>query len=115
MIPVAAARAAQALAAYSSVDQGTPGQGTQGQGTQGLDGQAPAGATAFSSLLGQSLNDAIDTGHQAEALSLSAIHGSGDLTQVVTAVSKAEIALQTTVALRDRVLQAYQDIIKMPI
>jgi flagellar hook-basal body complex protein FliE len=33
----------------------------------------------------------------------------------VTAVSRAELALQTTVAVRDRVLQAYQDIIKMQI
>jgi flagellar hook-basal body complex protein FliE len=34
---------------------------------------------------------------------------------VVSAVAKAELALQTTVAIRDRVVQAYQDIMRMPI
>jgi flagellar hook-basal body complex protein FliE len=34
---------------------------------------------------------------------------------VVTALAKAELALQTTVAVRDRVVQAYQEIMRMPI
>jgi flagellar hook-basal body complex protein FliE len=34
---------------------------------------------------------------------------------VVTAVSNAEVTLQTAVAVRDRVIQAYLDIIRMPI
>jgi flagellar hook-basal body complex protein FliE len=52
---------------------------------------------------------------QAEAQSMQAIAGGGNITDVVTAVSKAEMALQTTMAIRDRVVQAYQDIMKMPI
>ena len=39
--------------------------------------------------------------------------GGGNLTEVVTALSRAQLTLQTTTAVRDRVLQAYQDIIKM--
>ena len=46
---------------------------------------------------------------------MHAIAGTGSLTDVVSAVSKAELALQTTVAIRDRVVQAYQDIMRMPI
>jgi flagellar hook-basal body complex protein FliE len=38
-----------------------------------------------------------------------------ELTDVVTAVSNAELTLQTVVTIRDRVIQAYQDIIRMPI
>jgi flagellar hook-basal body complex protein FliE len=34
---------------------------------------------------------------------------------VVTAVSNAEVTLQTVVAVRDRVVAAYLDILKMPI
>jgi flagellar hook-basal body complex protein FliE len=34
---------------------------------------------------------------------------------VVLAVARAELALQTTVAIRDRVVQAYQDVMRMPI
>ena len=92
--------AQQAISAYQNVDAGN----------------APSSGQDFASLLGQSLKGAVQTGQQAEAQATSAVGGSSaDLTQVVTAVSRAELALQTTVAVRDRVLQAYQDIIKMPI
>ena len=74
-----------------------------------------ASGDSFSSLLGRALDGAVSSGKQADAQAMQAIGGHGDLTQVVTAVSQAELALQTTVAMRDRVLQAYQDIIKMPI
>jgi flagellar hook-basal body complex protein FliE len=74
-----------------------------------------SGGGDFASLLSQSVGSAIDTNQQAEQQAVAAINGGGDLTQVVTAVSRAELALQTTVAVRDRVLQAYQDIIKMSI
>ncbi len=96
------ARAAQAVSAYQSVDSGA----------------APvsaSGGSDFANLLTQSLGTAVQTGQQAEAQATSAVLSGGGLTQVVTAVSRAELALQTTVAVRDRVLQAYQDIIKMPI
>jgi flagellar hook-basal body complex protein FliE len=66
-------------------------------------------------LLSRALVGAVNAGKQADTQATQAISGHGDLTQVVTAVSRAELALQTTVAVRDRVLQAYQDIIKMPI
>ena len=92
--------AQQALSAYQSVDSG----------------QAASSGGDFASLLSQSLKGAVQTGQQAESQAVSAVSGGNtDLTQVVTAVSRAELALQTTVAVRDRVLQAYQDIIKMPI
>ena len=94
--------AQQALSAYQNIDSGSA---------------AASGAGAdFASLLTKSLGNAVQAGQQAESQAVSAVSGgSGDLTQVVTAVSRAELALQTTVAVRDRVLQAYQDIIKMPI
>jgi flagellar hook-basal body complex protein FliE len=89
-----------ALKAYQDVDSGKSG------GTGGDD---------FAGLVGRALQGAIVTGQQADTQAAQAIAGHGDLTQVVTAVSRAELTLQTTVAIRDRVIQAYQDIIKMPI
>jgi len=44
-----------------------------------------------------------------------ALAGKADITQVVTAVNDAETALSTVVAIRDRAITAYQDIIKMAI
>jgi flagellar hook-basal body complex protein FliE len=74
-----------------------------------------AGGTDFGSVLQNAMKGVIDAGHAAETLSAQGIAGHADVTAVVTAVSKAELALQTTAAIRDRVVQAYQDIMKMPI
>ena len=53
--------------------------------------------------------------HEGERQSLKAAAGTADLNDVVMAVGKAEMTLQTVVAVRDRVIQAYQEIIRMPI
>ncbi len=85
------------------------------QNTNGGFAASPSSDNAFSAVLNRALDGAISSGKQADALATQAIAGNGDLTQVVTAVSRAQLALQTTVAVRDRVIAAYQDIIKMPI
>ncbi len=77
-------------------------------------GEADQGG-GFGSALQRALEGAVDAGRDADAKAIDAIGGSGNLTDVVTAVSKAELALQSTVAIRDRVVQAYQDIMRMPI
>jgi flagellar hook-basal body complex protein FliE len=46
---------------------------------------------------------------------MQALAGQADLTDVVIAVTNAEVTLQTVVAIRDRVIQAYQEIIRMPL
>jgi flagellar hook-basal body complex protein FliE len=52
---------------------------------------------------------------QGEQASLQAATGKADLAQVTEAVNNAEVAMQTVVAIRDRVISAYQDIMRMPI
>ncbi|HEY3846872.1 MAG TPA: flagellar hook-basal body complex protein FliE [Acetobacteraceae bacterium] len=74
-----------------------------------------SGAGSFGSVLQNALDGAIETGHTAETSAMQAISGEGNLTDVVTALSRAELALQTATAIRDRVVSAYQDIMKMPI
>ena len=74
-----------------------------------------AGGGSFGEALGKAIGGAIDTSRQAEARATEAIAGHGSLTDVVSAVSRAELALQTTVAIRDKVVSAYQDIMRMPI
>ncbi|MCW3475098.1 flagellar hook-basal body complex protein FliE [Limobrevibacterium gyesilva] len=69
----------------------------------------------FGGTLQRAVEGAVDANREAEAKTMQAIAGNGSITDVVTAVAKAELALQTTVAVRDRVVQAYQDIMKMPI
>jgi flagellar hook-basal body complex protein FliE len=72
-------------------------------------------AGSFVELLGHALQGAADSGYKSEAIATKAIAGKADLTDVVTAVASAENALNTVVAIRDRVINEYQEIIKMPI
>lgn len=69
----------------------------------------------FFALIGQALNKAIDTGYKAENVSTKALAGQSSLNDLVTAISSAELTLNTVVTIRDRVISAYQDIIRMPI
>jgi flagellar hook-basal body complex protein FliE len=75
-------------------------------------GDAPG---SFGQAITQAIDQAVQTGHNADAQAMKAISGGGNLTEVVTALSHAEMTLQTATAIRDRVVQAYQDIMKMPI
>jgi hypothetical protein len=50
-----------------------------------------------------------------KAATSQALSGKPDMAQVVTAVSNAEVTLQAAVAVRDKVIQAYLDVIRMPI
>ncbi len=78
-------------------------------------GTAATSGGDFSSLLMRAAEGAVQVGQQAEAQAAQALTGGGNLTDVVQAVSRAEMALQTTTTIRDRMVQAYQDIMKMPI
>ena len=72
-------------------------------------------AQNFGDLVTDAVQSAIDTGRVSEQMSAKAIAGTADLREVVTAVTNAEVTLQTALAIRDRVIQAYKDIISMPI
>lgn len=76
---------------------------------------APAAGPGFGDMLQQALGGVVASGKAADAQAAQAMLGQGNLTDVVTAVSQAELALQSAVAIRDRVVQAYQDVMRMPI
>lgn len=108
-IPTVTVRPSDAAAAYARTDRSTSPSATQGtQGTQQTGG-------SFGSTVQQALQQAVDTGHDAEDKTTQALKGGGNLTDVVVALSHASVTLQTATAIRDRVVQAYQDIMKMPI
>jgi len=76
---------------------------------------ASTGGNSFIGMVTDSLKGAVQTGREAEELSLKQISGEADLKDVVTAVANAEHTLETVVAVRDKVLSAYQEILRMPI
>ncbi len=80
-----------------------------------LDSNPAAPNSDFASTLRGMTEEVVGTLNEGEMQSLKAAAGTADLTDVVTAMSKAEVTLQTVVTVRDRVVQAYQEILRMPI
>ena len=94
-----------ALNAYKAASQAAAG--------QGMDPRP--GAKSFADILGDVASAAKDEGLKAEKLGAAALLGKADYAEVVTAVANADVALQTVVTVRDKIIGAYQDILKMPI
>ena len=82
---------------------------------EALNGAQELTGPSFAAMLAEAGGTAIENGVNAERISLESVTGDAGLADIVTAVSNAEATLETVVAVRDRVIQAYQDIIKMPI
>ena len=95
----------------------SPSAAANAYGLAGAGGTAaPADAgSSFGNMIERAMQGVVDAGHQADAKAMQGIAGGGNLTDIVTAVSRAQLALQTTTAVRDRVVQAYQEIMRMPI
>ena len=74
-----------------------------------------AGGASFLDMVGESLSAASTAGRKSESMAMQAVRGKADLADVVTVLTEAETSLNTVVAIRDKVINAYQDILKMPI
>jgi flagellar hook-basal body complex protein FliE len=100
--------------AVNAYNQAAGGIRSIGGGSKSI---APAAESdgAFASMVTDSLKQAVNSGRKAEELSLKEISGEADLKDVVTAVANAENTLETVIAVRDKVLSAYQEILRMPI
>jgi flagellar hook-basal body complex protein FliE len=74
----------------------------------------PAGGS-FGDMLSKAFSSATEHGKAADAGVMGALSGKGDLVDVVTAVTESEVALETLVSVRDKVIAAYEEIMRMPI
>ena len=81
----------------------------------GLEAGAGVPGKGFGDLLSEAVKTAASTMRAGETAATQGAAGQGDVVQVVNAVTAAELTLETVVAVRDRVISAYQDIMKMPI
>ncbi len=73
----------------------------------------PSGSE-FADLVKGAIEEAKKIGEKSEQLSIAGIADRADIGQVITAVAEAEITIQTVVTIRDKVLEAYKDILRMP-
>lgn len=80
--------------------------------TAGVSGAGPSG---FADMLTSVMGDMTASSRAAETQMTAAVQGQGSLIDVVTAVSAAEASLETAMAVRDQVISAYQEILRMPI
>ena len=96
-----------AISAYNSAARAL----SSGEQTEEVSGDGGD----FASLLKNGARTAIESGKKSEELAKQAIAGKADVRDVVAAVNNAELTLQTVVAVRDKVISAYTDILKMPI
>jgi len=102
---------ANATAAYTNaqkvIDQGLKVSLDKGDTeTQGPD---------FASLVSQAVQGVVDSGRVSDTKSMDLVNGKGNLVDVVTSVAQTQVAVQGLVAVRDRVISAYEDIMKMAI
>jgi flagellar hook-basal body complex protein FliE len=103
-----AADALAAVRAYAAAAQ---------KAAQGLGQPAAADAATpdFAGLVVDAVRQTEAQLATAETLTQQAAAGRGELVDVATAVAAAEVSLETIVTLRDQVVQAYQEILRMPI
>lgn len=83
-------------------------------GAAGKTGDGAAGPS-FSAVLKGALDGVADAGRKSDAQAMSMVSGKSNIIDVVTAVAETEVAVETLVSVRDKVIQAYDDIMKMPI
>lgn len=75
----------------------------------------PSQATTFEQALGQAVGSAVDTLQTGEAMAIQGIEGSAPPMKVVESVMDAQRSLQSVLAIRDKVVSAYQEIARMAI
>jgi flagellar hook-basal body complex protein FliE len=69
----------------------------------------------FAKILAESVQGVVEAGKASDQMSLDLVNGKADIVDVVTAISQTEIAMETMVTIRDRVISAYEEIMRMPI
>ena len=78
-------------------------------------GASETGGADFASMIGKALEATADAGSKADRQTASVATGRADVVDVVTAVAESEAAIETLVAVRDRVIAAYEEIMRMPV
>jgi flagellar hook-basal body complex protein FliE len=78
-------------------------------------GSDTAAGGGFATLLKDALGTVKETGQKADMQAKAMVAGKANIVDVVTAVAESEVAIDAVVSVRDKVIQAYEDIMKMPI
>ena len=75
---------------------------------------SPSGVD-FGQMLAEQLNSVTEAGQRSDQLAVDMVNGKANVIDVVTALAETETAMETMVTVRDRVISAYEEIMRMPI
>jgi flagellar hook-basal body complex protein FliE len=81
----------------------------------GAGGSAEAGGPSFGAVLTDAIGSVAEAGRKSDAQTVAMAAGKANVMDVVTAVAETDVAVSTLVSVRDRVIQSYEDIMKMSI
>lgn len=109
--PIAAARAYANLARITDPNAGA---GAALGGIGGITGSKASGPD-FSTVLKEAVGSVVDAGRKSDTQSQALAGGKANLIDVATAVAETEVAIETMVSVRDKVIQAYEEIMRMQI
>ena len=79
------------------------------------DVAGPESGLNFGSMLKDVMTNVTDIGRKSDTQAHAVAMGKANMIDVVTAVAESETAIQALVSVRDKVIAAYEDILKMPI
>jgi len=74
-----------------------------------------AGGPSFSDVLKDAVGGVLDAGRKSDSQTVAMASGKANVMDVVTAVAETDVAVSTLVSVRDKVIAAYEDIMKMAI
>ena len=107
-MPTPTAAAANAYAALSKIADPSAG---LSKAVSGGDQDGPS----FDSMLKNVLGTVVEASRKSDAQTQAMASGKANVVDVVTAVAETEVAVGALVAVRDRVIQSYEEIMRMPI
>jgi flagellar hook-basal body complex protein FliE len=78
-------------------------------------GGGDSGGPNFGAMVKEAIGSVVEAGRKSDGLAQGMAAGKANIVDVVTAVSETEVAVEAMVSVRDKVIQAYEEIMRMPI
>ncbi|MBT9385855.1 flagellar hook-basal body complex protein FliE [Pseudooceanicola sp. CBS1P-1] len=75
----------------------------------------PGSGQGIGDRLGEVTKDFAETFREGEQTALAAMVGEADTQSLVQALAQTELAVEAAVTVRDKVVEAYQEILRMPV
>ena len=81
----------------------------------GKAGSSDSGGPNFGAMVKDAINSVVESGRKSDAQAQAMAAGKANIVDVATAVSETEVAVEAMVSVRDKVIAAYEEIMRMPI